>query len=219
LTDTLEATHDAVDCVLEEGGHTCFRGAVALAGRAVALGERGEADEARRTIELLDEARPRTGPIRHAPDVILRLLLGPDEARRRLEDFEPPQLLADRIYRVRAELEIAALAGSSAQVAALGEEARDLARSACVPYLAAIADWADAVRLAAAGRSEVAALKGVEAAAALEAYGDRYAAARLLVDLLPSLAHADASELAEETAAKLAAMGALKSAAEARAFA
>ena len=219
LTDTLEATHDTVDCVLEEGGHTCFRGAIALAGRAVALGEQGEASEARRTIEVLDEARPRKGPIRHAPDVILRLLLGPDEARRRLEDLEPAQLLADRIYRVRAELELAALAGNWERVGSLGEEARLLARSACVSYLAAIADWADAVRLAAAGRSDEAAHKGLEATTALEAYGDRYAAARLLVDLLPFLARADASELAEETAAKLAAMGALKSAAEARAFA
>jgi hypothetical protein len=194
-------------------------GAVALAGRAVALGEQGEASEARRTIEVLDEARPRRGPIRHAPDVLLRLLLGPDEARRRLEDLEPAQLLADRIYRVRAELELAALAGNWERVGSLGEEARLLARSACVSYLAAIADWADAVRLAAAGRSDEAAHKGLEATRALEAYGDRYAAARLLVDLLPSLARADASELAEGTAAKLTAMGALKSAAEARAFA
>jgi hypothetical protein len=219
LPDVLDATHDTVDCVLEEGGHTCFRGAVALAGRAVALGERGEADEARRTIEVLDEARPRRGPIRHAPDPILRLLLGPDEARRRMEALEPGLEVADRVYRVRAELELAALAASWDRVGSLGEEARLLARSACVPYLAAIADWADAVRLAAAGRSEEAAHKGVEATAALEAYGDRYAAARLLVDLLPSLTRADARELAEKVAAKLDAMGALKSAAAARAYA
>jgi len=205
--------------VLEEGGHTCFRGAVALAGRAVAFGERGEADEARRTIEVLDEARPRGGPIRHAPDVILRLLLSPDEARRRLEAIEPSSLLADRIYRVRAALELAALAGHWEEAEALGEEARVLARSGCVPYLDAIAHWADAVRLAAAGRSEEAARKGVEATAALEAVGDRYSAARLLVDLLPSLARGDARDLAVETAARLEAMGALKSAAEARAFA
>jgi class 3 adenylate cyclase len=219
LPDVLEATHDTVDCVLEEGGHTCFRGAVALAGRAVALGEQGEADEARRTIEVLDEARPRSGPIRHAPDVILRPFLGPDEARRRLEALEPSPLLVDRIYRVRAELELAALAGDWKQVAALGEEARVLAPSACVPYLAAIADWADAVRLAGGGRSEEAARTGIAATAALEVSGDRYSAARLLVELLPSLARGDARELAEETAAKLESMGAHKSAADARAFA
>src|SRR5207247_10608404 len=96
------------------------------------------------------------GPCRHAPHVRLRLLLGADEARRRLEDLEPAQLLADRIYRVRAELELAALAGNWERVGSLGEEARLLARSACVPYLAAIADWADAVSLAATGRPEVA---------------------------------------------------------------
>lgn len=201
------------------GGHTCYRGAVALAGRAAALAERGEAQEARRTIEVLDEARPSRGPSRHAPDVILRLVLDPDEARRRLDGLRPGTLLADRIYRLRAELELAALAGSWEQVGALREEARLLARSACVPYLAAIADWTDAVELAAAGRSEEAVHMGVQATTALETYGDRYAAARLLVDLLPSLARADARELAEETAAKLDAMGALKSATDARAYA
>jgi hypothetical protein len=127
-------------------------------------------------------------------------------------------LLADRIYRVRAELELAALASSWKQVEALRDEARFLARSACVPYLAAIANWTDAVQLAAAGRSEEAAHKGVEATAALETYGDRYAAGRLLVDLLPFLARADARELARDAALKLEAMGALKSTAEARAF-
>jgi hypothetical protein len=219
LADVLEATRDVVDLVFEEGGHTCFRGAVALAGRAVAFGERGEAQEARRTIEVLDEARPRQGPSQNAPDVILRLVLDPDEARRRLEAVSPGVLPADRIYRVRAELELAALAGSWERAGALREEARMLARSACVPYLAAIADWTDAVELAAAGRSEEAVHMGVQATSALEAYGDRYAAARLLADLLPSLARADARELAEETAAKLDAMGALKSAADARAYA
>jgi class 3 adenylate cyclase len=218
LPDVLEATRDVVDLVLEEGGHTCFRGAVALAGRAVALGERGDAQEARRTIAALDEARPRRGPSRHAPDVILRLVLDPDEAQRRLEALRPSALVADRIYRIRAELELAALAGSWKRAVALREEARLLARSACVPYLAAIADWTDAVQLGAAGRSDEAAHKGVEATAALEVYGDRYAAGRLLVDLLPSLAPADARELAAKAAAKLDAMGALKSAAEARAY-
>jgi class 3 adenylate cyclase len=219
LTDAHDATSDVVDLVLEEGGHTCFRGAVALAGRAAALSERGDGDEARRTIEVLDEARPKSGPIRHAPDVILRLVLAPDQARRRLNALEPGVMLADRVYRVRAELELEALAGDWERVGQLGEEARLLARSACVPYLAAIADWADAVRLAVTGRSEEAAYKGLEATAALEAYGDRYAAARLLVDLLPSLARADARELAEKVAAKLDAMGALKGAADARAYA
>jgi len=132
--------------------------------------------------------------------------------------LRPGMLLADRIYRVRAELELSALAGSWKRVGTLRDEARLLARSACVPYLAAIADWTDAVGLAAAGHSEEAAHRGVEATAALETYGDRYAAGRLLVDLFPFLARADARELARDAAAKLEAMGALKSADQARAF-
>lgn len=79
-----------------------------------------------------------------------------------------------------------------------------MAREACAPPLAWIADWAEALR---AGS-----LAGVLAATgALDAYGERYTAARLMVDALMRLPD---PAVAEATAARLRAMGALASAAE-----
>jgi hypothetical protein len=79
-----------------------------------------------------------------------------------------------------------------------------VAREACAPPLALIADWAEALR---AGS-----LAGAAAATdALDAYGERYTAARLMVDALVRMPDA---ALAADVAARLRAMGAHASAAE-----
>jgi hypothetical protein len=90
-----------------------------------------------------------------------------------------------------------------------------LAPFACAPYLEWIADWGQAVELAESGRTREAAARGRTAASALEAYGERYLAERLLVDLLPFLAADVASQLADDLIRRLEAMGARGSAAEA----
>jgi hypothetical protein len=89
-------------------------------------------------------------------------------------------------------------------VAPLVAKAHRVAREACAPPLAWIADWAGAL--------SAGALTGVVAATdALDAYGERYTAARLLADALVRLPD---PEVAEATAARLRAMGALATAAE-----
>jgi hypothetical protein len=91
-----------------------------------------------------------------------------------------------------------------------------LAASACAPYLEWIADWGQAVELAERGQIRESMAKARTAASALEVYGERYLAARLLADLLPFLEASAARELAEDTILRLDAMGAAGSAAEAR---
>jgi len=56
------------------------------------------------------------------------------------------------------------------------------------------------------------------AVAELESYGERYLAARLLVDLLPALDPEKAKGIAADAAIRLDAMGASNSAAEARTY-
>jgi hypothetical protein len=55
--------------------------------------------------------------------------------------------------------------------------------------------------------------------AALEEYGERYTAGRLLVDLVPFLDASSAHELAEDLIPRLDAMGSLASATEVREWA
>jgi hypothetical protein len=101
---------------------------------------------------------------------------------------------------------------------ALAAEAQALGASACAPYLGWIAEWGDAVLLARNGRPTEALARASEPLSSLDAYGDRYAATRLMVDLLPFLDKADAASAADEILPRLEEMGALASSAEARRF-
>ncbi len=213
-----EVTSQVVELVLEEGGHTCGNGGHALVGRAVALFEAEERLEAARALELLDRAAPKTGAAtwRARTPEVLRPFLGLDEARARVERIEGSKTVTDRVRRLRSELQFRALAREWDDLKVAAAEARELAVPACAPYLAWIADWAESTQLAAAGRSTEALEKATGAAGALAAFGERYTAARLLVDLLPLLDSAARGSIAQETAHRLEAMGALASAAEAR---
>ena len=213
-----EVTSQVVELVLEDGGHPCGHGGHALVGRAVALFEAEERLEAARALELLDRAAPKTGAAtwRARTPEVLRPFLGLDEARARLERIEGSKTVVDRVRRLRSELQFHALACEWDALEGATAEARELAVPACAPYLAWIADWAESTQLAAAGRSTEALEKATGAAGALAAFGERYTAARLLVDLLPLLDSAARGSIAQETADRLEAMGALASAAEAR---
>ncbi|MDQ2935417.1 MAG: hypothetical protein M3R49_10665, partial [Chloroflexota bacterium] len=216
LAKLRDATSGAVELVLEEGGHTCGHGGRALVGRALALFEAEEWLEAARALELLDRVAPKTRSATWRAPELLRPFLGLDEARARLERIEGSEAVVDRTRRLRSELQLRALAGEWDDLERAAAEARELAGPACAPYLAWMADWADSIQLAAAGRSAEALEKATEAAGALAAFGERYTAARLLVDLLPFLDSAARAPIAQETAHRLEAMGALASAAEVR---
>jgi class 3 adenylate cyclase len=214
-------TSDVVELVLEEGGHTCGHGGHALVGWVVSLFEAADTSAAASALELLDTAAPKTGAATwraHLPEV-LRPFVGLDEARARAERVEGSETLAARIRRLRSELQLLALAREWAELERVAAEARELAPQACAPYLVWIADWAESIRLAASGRSAEALESAREATGALAEFGERYRAARLLVDLLPFLEAELRGPLAEEAAARLEAMGAVASAAEARAHA
>jgi class 3 adenylate cyclase len=220
LGELLEATAEAPDLVAEEGMHTCFHGLAALAGQAIAAFEAGDGDAVKRALEVYDTTAV-SGPGINASQVteILRPLIGADEARRRLEKVAGVERTDTKVYRLRVELQLTALERDWGRFTGLAGEARALARSACAPYLDWIADWGEAIELAESGRTSEATAKARAAASALEAYGERYLAARLLVDLLPFLDAGAANELGEEAVRRLEAMGARGSAEDAKRWA
>ena len=220
LGELLEATAEAPDLVAEEGMHTCFHGLAALAGQAIGAFEAGDGDAVKRALEVYDTTAV-SGPGINASQAteILRPLIGADEARRRLEKVAGGERTDTEVYRLRVELQLTALERDWGRFTGLAGEARTLARSACAPYLDWIADWGEAIELAESGRTSEATAKARVAASALEAYGERYLAARLLVDLLPFLDAGAANELAEEAVRRLEAMGARGSAEDAKRWA
>jgi DNA-binding SARP family transcriptional activator/tetratricopeptide (TPR) repeat protein len=199
-----DATWEAPDLVEHEGGRTCAMGSLALAGHAVARFEALDAaggERAASSVEAVGLHRSDSS-FRFRGIEVLRPFVGLERTRARLEGGEPVRGLVDGVHELRARLQLVALEGGEVQP--LAAKARRVAREACAPPLRCIADWADAV--------SAGSLDGVVAATdALAGYGERYTAARLLVDALTRLPDAT---VAEATAARLRAMGALASAAE-----
>jgi class 3 adenylate cyclase len=220
LAELREATATAPDLVAEEGMHTCFHGRTALAGQALSASESGDSAAAKRALEVYDTAAVSGAGI-HAYRTIemLRPLIGTDEARRRVKQSEVGDVVRasvqGEVYRLRVELQLSALERNWERLQGLADRARSLAPSACAPYLEWIADWGQAVELAERGETREASARARAAASALEAYGERYLAARLLVDVLPSLDPGEAKQIAEDVIRRLEAMGARSSAAEA----
>jgi hypothetical protein len=149
---------------------------------------------------------------------IIRPLLGPGEIERWLARIHGDAPASRRVFRTRLELQLHALAGDWEALPQVQDEAWELARTACAPSLAHIAVWSEAMRLAAAGASEEALAKALDALAALDSYGERYMAARLLSHLLPLLDADVAGRVSQDLAARLESMGALASAAEVQAL-
>jgi len=211
-----EATATAPDLVAEEGMHTCFHGLIALAGQALSASEAHDTGAAKRALQVYDTAAVSgTGIHAHRTIEILRPLIGADEARRRVEQLDVGESVQGEVYRLRVELQLSALEREWERLQELADRARTLAPSACAPYLVWIADWGEAVEFAERGQTHDAIARARAAASALEAYGERYLAARLLVDLLPVLDAREAKQVAEDAIRRLEAMGARESAAEA----
>jgi hypothetical protein len=124
----------------------------------------------------------------------------------------PRAIVTGRLYALRLDLQLSALAADWGAVDRLVSEARQLAPRACAPTLGWIADWAEAVALAGRGEGNEAVVRASRAARAMERYGEPYTAARLLVDLLPFLAPHLRATLAENVGPRLEAMGACVSA-------
>lgn len=220
--ELIEVTPGVVDVVREEGGRVCQTGSVGLAGRALALHERGERTAANEVLELFERAPAPQGVVHMhwlAIDM-LRPLAGPERtARIATRVHRSGTTLAGSVYELRLNLQLSALLGEWTTVADLIAEARSVAARACAPPLAWIADWAEAVERAAASEGEKAVSDATRAARALADHGEPYTAARLLTDILPFLDCDMRAPLAERVAARLDAMGASTSAKEAAAAA
>jgi class 3 adenylate cyclase len=220
LRELRAATAEAADLVAEEGMHTCFHGLNALGAQALVAFEARDEAAVARALQVIEEAE--------APDVhtgyayrlvdILRPLLARDEIDRWLERIEERESETGKAHRTRLELQVRALDGDWPGVAAAQQEARELARKTCAPWLDYLVEWSEAMRLAASGHPGDALAKGMAAVEALDAYGERYRAARLQVELLAALEGEAARGLAADVASRLEAMGALASAAKAKAL-
>ncbi len=216
FAELAEATAKAPDLVAEEGMHTCFHGLSALAGQALAAFELNEAAASKRALEIYDAtAVSGAGLWAYRLVEILRPLIGVEDARRRAEQLEEHRSVKGQVYRLRLELQLGALERDWERLHGFAEKARALAGSACAPHLEWIADWGEGVELAERRQIRESIAKARTAASALEAYGEGYLAARLLVDLLPFLEADAATEVAEDAIQRLEAIGAAGSAAEA----
>jgi hypothetical protein len=214
--ELLRMTAHVPSVVRDEGGRLCQVGALALAGRALALFESGERDAAEDALALLEAAPPPAGlsTLRPLAIEIVRPLAGLERTRRRAAELGPAASRAAQLYALRLDLQLSALAADWGALDGVVAEARELASSGCAPTLGWIADWADAVARAGAGDSADAVRRATNAAEALSEYGEPYTAARLLVDLLPFLDADLRGPLARDVGKRLEAMGASASAAE-----
>jgi class 3 adenylate cyclase len=222
LPELLDATASAAELIAEEGMQTCYHGMLALAGQALAAHElKGQAAGAQ-ALAAYDATKPLTKSPRQLRTIeILRPLLGLEGTylRRGSVNAREPDSVVARIYRVRLGLQVSALAGSWSEFEPHAAEARALAKTACAPALAWIADWGEAVRLATAGRFDEARARATAAAASLESFGERYTAARLLADFVEVQDGQADPEIVEDAAGRLEAVGALTSAAACREWA
>jgi DNA-binding SARP family transcriptional activator/tetratricopeptide (TPR) repeat protein len=213
--ELLGATERVVGLAEGEGDRVCATGLLALAGRVLALYEAEEEPQAERALALLRRLAPVAGAFRtfgHPAAELLRPVLGATATRRFIDEAEWRGEPGDAISRLRATLPVLALAGDAAELRGAIDEARALAGPACAPALAWIADMAEAALWAREGDIEHATAHAEAAAAALDRHGERYTAARLAAELLPSVGGPQAAGLGRRTAARLSSMGALASA-------
>jgi DNA-binding SARP family transcriptional activator len=218
--ELIDVTTGVADVVREEGGRVCQLGAVALAGRTLALFERGDHAAAMEALELFAAAPPPGGVVRlhYLAIDLLRPVAGLSRTRRAAAGARRAgTTLAGQVYALRLDLQVRALLGEWSVLGDLIPKARAIASQACAPMLAWTADWAQAVEEAASGDDDRAVSRAVRAAEALEQYGEPYTAARLLADLLPFLGGDLRAHLAEQTAARLDEIGARASAKQAAA--
>ena len=217
LAELLAATEAVVEHAVAEGERICATGLMAVAGRCLALHEAlaPGADEALALLRRLAPTTRSLGGWNYEVAEIVRPLVPLPETDGRLVGEGKRAGAGAAVNRLRVELPVAALAGDWDRLAPLLARARGLAAPAGAPALVRIADWAEGVRLAAAGRTAEALERALPACEALEAHGERYTGARLLADLLARLDDPPDALLAR-AADRLEALGARASAAALR---
>ena len=221
MEELKQATRDVVRLAEEEGDRTCATGIVALAGHVLSLFETDDRPATARALALLDRLIPvpRAADRMHSRVIVAELLrpvIGLAAARELLDPVEGLWDLGWVVLRLRAELPVLVLSSEWESLDVRIDEARAVAARAGAPALALIADWAEAALIS--RRGDPAGLARARAAAEnLDMYGERYTAARLLADLIGVLDAQERTDLADEVVARLEQMGAIGSAAQARA--
>jgi hypothetical protein len=212
LRELAEATANVPELVAEEGGHMCGLGVIAFTGRIVARLEMDDVSGAQEDLAWLDAASPAISIASRQPLFFmlehLRVLLGADEAIRRMETIKESASATERISRLRAQIPLRALVADWARLATLEEQARELAEPFCAPVLGWLAEWAAGVRLAAHNDPTEGLKLMLEATSRLDAFGEHYTAACLLRDALAFLTPEAAGSVADDLVRRLAAMGA-----------
>jgi class 3 adenylate cyclase/tetratricopeptide (TPR) repeat protein len=198
----------------EEGGHVCGSGAMALGRLAVTCFEREDKAGAADALELMETGyRGRSGlPSLIATLDTVRPIMGAEESRRKMLAYRPRDLPFLRLDRLRFDLQVTAVLDEREDFSKLAGQARAKESALCAPWLGCIADWGEAMFLAREGRFSDAASMALDATARLDEMGQRYRAARLLVDLLSLLDGKEAPRVAEHVVPRLKAMGAAASA-------
>ena len=201
-----EATEHACEWALYEGSRTCAMASLAVAGYALTHFEAGDEAAGRRAADLVEVTgmHRADSSFRYRGIELLRPFTGLEHTRRRLAAADIARGLVDGVHHLRAALQVAAIDDGDDELDALADRAREVAREACAPAVAWIADWAQAVRAGSLQRA-------LAATGALALYGEHYTAARLEVDALTRMPDAAAAATA---AARLEQMGARASAAE-----
>ncbi|HEX8207197.1 MAG TPA: hypothetical protein VF587_14145, partial [Solirubrobacteraceae bacterium] len=209
------ATESVARDAAEDTNGVCSSVALALAGRALWLHENGDSAAGARLAAMVESGRatPRPSPDPLHCIELMRPLLGVEETRERLRSVPPRKDATMDVHRLRAGLQVHAVAGDWAEVDRMVAAADALATAACAPVLGFLAQWARAMRSAADGRPDEAVAAATTATDGLAAFGERYTAARVLADLVPLLDGPARDELAETAAARLEAVGARTAAA------
>jgi hypothetical protein len=155
-------------------------------------------------------------------------LLGAEDGRRIVDAITGPQpeRPAGRrgpnarlaVQTLRLEARLRALSQDWDAVAAIAESGRALAQDVCAPPAGWIASWALGARAVASGDQVTGLRSARRAAASLRAWGERYTAARLELELLPLLDVPAAAELAAAVIDECLAVDAHASAAAARTY-
>jgi tetratricopeptide (TPR) repeat protein len=219
-----EATRPMAELARDEGDRLCSTGAMGLAGHIWCLFESRD-PAAPEALEMLVRNWPggmrgaygHRGSLTYPAAEILRPFAPAEVTRRLLDRKDPRRDLRVAVQRLRVELPLVALGAERERLDPLVADARQLAASASAPALGWIADWAEGVGLARAGDRAEGLARVAAATGALMGHGERYTAARLVVDALPYLEGPGAQRLADLTAKRLEEMGALASAAQGRA--
>ena len=139
------ALSSIADMVVDDGGRMCEFGAGAVAAAVLTAFEARGIEDGRRTMDFFAEALPER--VLHRPQLQLAEYVRPfvdSEETMELIRAVPDALPAHHIFRLRAEIPLAAVSGDNGMLERKTEEAKELAQALCAPILEDLAVWANA---------------------------------------------------------------------------